>query len=38
VSSSGRLQSLFCYGTFVLQIAAVDNTIYKIKMSHLKLI
>jgi len=37
VSSSGRLQSLLCYGTFVLQMAAADNTIYKIKMFHLKL-
>jgi len=38
MSSSGSLQRMPCQVTHVLKLAAAENTIYTIKMSHLKLI
>jgi len=38
MSSSGNLQSLPYYVTFVLRISAVENTIYKITVFHLEFI
>ena len=37
MSPSDSSQPMPCPVTYVLQIAAVDNTVYKIKMSHLNL-